>query len=748
MLRTTVVMLGMLIVGPGCRAKDRDGTESHEQARTCAHGHENGGARNCDCDRDCEPAVAAPVDPPLDEQFLTAYLATSGFTLGVPVPVAITPDGAVVFRRTPPRDPKGELFQLDVGGGTRLIAKADECPSQFARTEGVVPVNASDDGARILVYAGDGACVVGLGTPIVGVTPFNSSPHDDEGLSPDGKRVAFLVDDDLGSLLVDEPWSTVLARHPQDRSLGDHTYGLPEITARDFGRERGYWWSPDSQSIVFQRTDAHAVESIEIPYPNQPTRHPRTKPYARAGGAIPVVDLGVVSVRGGAPTWVRWDHARFPYLAKVIWVAHAPLTLVVVSRDQTELAVLRVDVATGKTQVVLSERDPAWVDIAPNRLTWLDDGSGFLWMSEMAGAWTLSHYRANGTKVRDVVAADVGLRDVAGVTPEGEVIVMAAADPREQHVWRVPLAGGAPVALTSGGGVHTAMTRYGVVVVTSILRDGGTTVTAIRGNVRREVPGAAERPALVPTTVIEELQVGDHRQYVAITRPRAFDRRRRYPVLVNVAGDPAHKAVVDARDTYLLDQWIADAGFIVLRSDGRGTPDRGRDFQRAISGDVTTLPLADQIGGLAAACAVHPEFDRAHVGVFGTGFGGYVATMAVLQHPEVFAAASATTPILDWGWFRVAYAERYLKLPEANADGYRRANALGYADKLTRPLLVVQKLAYDVEASTVRAFVGATAPAHKLVELVDLPFTPDDRVTETVRVRAPVEFFRRQLAVH
>ena len=95
--------------------------------------------------------------------------------------------------------------------------------------------------------------------------------------------------------------------------------------------------------------------------------------------------------------------------------------------------------------------------------------------------------------------------------------------------------------------------------------------------------------------------------------------------------------------------------------------------------------------------ASHPELDVARTGVLGTRHGGYFATMAVLLHPEVFSAAAATEPITDWELFDTAFTERYLRTPAGNAEGYRRTSALTYADRLSRPLLVIHELTDELE---------------------------------------------------
>src|SRR4029077_5658769 len=136
------------------------------------------------------------------------------------------------------------------------------------------------------------------------------------------------------------------------------------------------------------------------------------------------------------------------------------------------------------------------------------------------------------------------------------------------------------------------------------------------------------------------------------------------------------------RDAYVMDQWYADAGFIVVRSDGRGTPNRGAAWERAISEDLITAPLEDQVGALQALGARYRELDLTRVGVFGWSFGGYFSTMAVLLRPDVFACAVAGAPVTDWELYDTAYTERYMRMPEHNVDGYKRTSALTYADKL------------------------------------------------------------------
>jgi len=62
--------------------------------------------------------------------------------------------------------------------------------------------------------------------------------------------------------------------------------------------------------------------------------------------------------------------------------------------------------------------------------------------------------------------------------------------------------------------------------------------------------------------------------------------------------------------SWLLPQWLADQEFIVVSIDNRGTPGRGRDWERALYKKFGSLPLADQVAGLQALRRKYPRPDR------------------------------------------------------------------------------------------------------------------------------------------
>lgn len=135
----------------------------------------------------------------------------------------------------------------------------------------------------------------------------------------------------------------------------------------------------------------------------------------------------------------------------------------------------------------------------------------------------------------------------------------------------------------------------------------------------------------------------------------------------------------------------------MLHADNRGTPGRGRAWERSIQGAFAAVPLEDQVAALEALAEREPAIDLARVGVMGHSFGGYLAALCVMRRPDVFRAAVAGAPVVDWMNYDTAYTERYLGVPPpaGRSDAYERNGLVPYAGALQRPLLLLHGTADD-----------------------------------------------------
>lgn len=706
--------------------------------------------------------------PTPDDSLLEQIVATLGFRLGLPAGIWVSPGGdQVLFRRSDPRSFTHDLYAFDVASGkterilsaeTLLKGSAEKLsPEEKARrermrlsTRGITGFSASRDGgvllvplsSRLFLYDRTGGATRELHPGGVPVAPI---------LSPDGKHVAYSVDDDLRVLDI----ASGDERQLTHKTSPDVTNGLAEFAAQEeMDRRAGTWWSPDSRYLAYQETDNSQVETWYLADATHPDRAPASFHYPQAGTKNAVVRLGVVAQTGGHTVWVDWDNKAFPYLARVTWTEGAPLTIVIQNRAQTEERVLAVDPRTGKTHQLLVEHDDAWINLDPTMPRWLPDGSGFLWSTERGGGWQLELRGKDGALVRTLTEAGLGYRSLAGLDEaRGAAWVVASADPRDAQIVRVPLDGSAIEQVTSEPGLHgVTVGRHTGVYVLSWRDPKGVVHDQVRrpdGAVVGELPQVAEKPSHLPDPEMTSVEVGGRTHYAVVLRPETFDKTRRYPVVVSCYGGPHVTVVHDDRMAYLLDQWLADAGFVVVKMDGRGTPYRGRAWERVIKDDLITVPLADQVAILEALGKTRPEMDLNRVGITGWSFGGYLSAMAILLRPDVFKAAVAGAPVTDWRYYDTHYTERYMGLPEKNKAGYDRGSALVHAGELSRPLLLVHGTTDDNVYFTHSLLLSQKLfLAGKTFDMLPLAgFThmvPDPTVKKALQHRI-LDFFRRTL---
>ena len=187
----------------------------------------------------------------------------------------------------------------------------------------------------------------------------------------------------------------------------------------------------------------------------------------------------------------------------------------------------------------------------------------------------------------------------------------------------------------------------------------------------------------------------------------------------------------------------------MIVTDGRGTPGRGSDWERAVHGDFAGPTLDDQVDALHAVAEQVPGLDLDRVAIRGWSFGGYLAALAVLRRPEVFHAAIAGAPVTEWRLYDTHYTERYLGDPADQPDHYDANSLLPLAHDLTRPLLLIHGLADDnvVAAHTLQlsaALLEAGRP-HEVLPLAGIThMTPQEEVAENLLLHQ-LDFLHRAL---
>jgi dipeptidyl-peptidase-4 len=166
--------------------------------------------------------------------------------------------------------------------------------------------------------------------------------------------------------------------------------------------------------------------------------------------------------------------------------------------------------------------------------------------------------------------------------------VLASNDPTEAQLWRVDLAKPWKAKrVAEGRGVESAeFARDGNLRVRMVAPEHGAKhwwVEDAAGQAQRRAAFGGRGTGLRAQRAVAD--VGPDSLRAFIVRPRDFRPGVRYPVVDWAYAGPHSLRVTRSGRSYLREQWLADQGFIVVTVDGRGTPWRGRTFERAIRGD-------------------------------------------------------------------------------------------------------------------------------------------------------------------
>lgn len=692
------------------------------------------------------------------DSFPRQYARTQRLTLGEPRTFTVSPDGErIVFVRTASGDdPVNQLWMYNVNThteellldprqlGADLSTMTDEEKRRRERARegaGGIVTYSTDAEVRTIATIVGGALVL-LDVEDKSVTLPNVAPGIfDARLSPDGSRVAYI----RGRAL------QVCTRDGNETTIADDTnpdifWGSAEfIAAEEMGRQRGFWWSPDSKALAATRVDVSPIPLWTIADPAQPETPSQTHRYPAAGTHNALVSLHIISIDSHAHVDVTFP-GEWEYLTSVSWT-HGGLIGQTQTRDQREVTMYSIDTSTGVCKELLNDVDHAWVELVPGVPT-LSSDRQLITCQERDGARRL--YVSGDL----VTPATMQVRSIVSVGNEVVFIANDVDTPWTHHVMCYSLTERtlSHITPTDFDGVASAVSAAGTTLLrTATLRSTRATFSIHTStSANAQINSFTEEPLVNPNVTIHT--VGRRQIPVAIVMPSnntGITNDARLPVLFDPYGGPHAQRVLAARSAYLSSQWFADQGFCVVIADNRGTPGKGTVYERAVLHDLAGPVLEDQIEVLDALHELEPRADTSRVAIRGWSFGGYLAALAVLRAPEKFHTAVAGAPVTDWRLYDTHYTERYLRHPGIDDEPYTQTSLIKYARDLQRPLLLIHGLADDnvVAAHTLQlsSALLAAGKDHEVLPLSGVThMTPQEEVAENLLLHQ-LRFIRRTL---
>lgn len=691
--------------------------------------------------------------------------------------VAFTPDGAAItYLFSGEGTLEQQLWRFDLASGERRTLTGDDATTtatgefsieeqlrrersrtrergvtdyQFVQTEGNGPL-------VLLVPRGGALCTRSGDGPLTKVS--GSEGALDATLSPDGRQVAFVRDDEL--------WVAALAGADAPRQLthgagNGITNGIAEYIAQEeMGRGKGFWWSPDSRQIAYVWADSSHIPIYPIVHQGTDTPVIEEHRYPFAGQPNARVRLGILPIDGDAETrWLDLGPDDDIYLARVNWRPDGTLTAQIESRDQRTLRLVAFDEQGSATTVIEEHGDP-WINLA-DALRFLQSGE-FLWSHERSGFRHLALYAADGREIRTLTAGEWVVTGVVALDAERRIVYFHGTRDgvTERHLYRVALDGGPIERLTVGAGWHETVISpaIGLYVDRYGSRESAPTLTIRRLDGNDAVAtlfadeGATATALGLPVPELARFQTADGTtlQAAIYAPPDAGRDERRYPVIVSVYGGPHAQRVVDnwPLTVDLRAQYLAQQGYVVLMVDNRGSANRGLRFEGALAGDMGRIEVADQVAGVRWL-SERPYVDGTRVGIYGWSYGGYMTCMALLREPEIFKVGVAGAPVTHWDGYDTHYTERYMGHPARNPGGYRESSPLNHVAALQGNLLLIHGLIDEnVHFRHTARLIAALTTTGKEYDLVLFPgerHMPRDAKGLEYQETRLVEYFQAHL---
>jgi dipeptidyl-peptidase-4 len=541
--------------------------------------------------------------------------------------------------------------------------------------------------------------------------------------NPDATSVAYVRQNDI---YIEDLSDSTIRRLTYDGSAAVINGGSDWVNEEELDLRDCFRWSPDGRRIAFWQFDTKGVGTFPLMYYLGDDREIVTQvpdkqtgpyplmvdvPYPMAGTTNSAVRAGIVDAKGGAVKWLAISgDPRQHYIAHLQWLDAGTLIIQQLNRLQNTEDYLLADAGTGAVRQMWRNHDDAFITIGFGGLPEAQpvrNGAEILAVSEKDG-W-LHVYRVS-REGRETLVTRGGMDaiEIAGLDEKaGWLYFIASPDNATQrYLFRAPLDGRSePVRVTprefTGTNSYTISPdgRYAFHAFSRFDDPGIREMVTLPGHkvVRLTDDNAELKQKLgtLATSPVEyfKASAGDGAMVDGyMLKPVDFDPSKRYPVLVYVYGEPAAQTVADrwGGSTALYHRYIANLGYLVVSFDNAGTPaPRGRNWRKSIYGAVGVLSSKQQAAALRSFADTRSYVDLDRVAVWGWSGGGSTTLNLLFRSPDLYKVGMAVAPAPDRRLYDSIYEERYMGLPQENADGFRQASAINFADRLKGDLLIV-----------------------------------------------------------
>ncbi len=397
------------------------------------------------------------------------------------------------------------------------------------------------------------------------------------------------------------------------------------------------------------------------------------------------------------------------------------------SADNKDRWIMQLEMATGKTKILASVHDDAWVG-GPGgfSLGWLPDNKRVYFQSERDGFAHLYKVSIDGGQPVQLTSGSFEVSDVR-LSEDKTKFYFTSSEGSffERNLYSMSFDGGARTKLTSMQGNNQATVSPDQTKL-AILRSYANKPTELyiapnkTGVTEGEIKQVTNSPTdewksynwIAPPIVSIKARDGAT-VYGRLYKPANFKKGGPAVVFVHGAGylQNVHNWWSSYYREYMFHHLLMEKGYTVLDIDYRGSAGYGRDWRTGIYRFMGGKDLTDHVDAVDYLVKEH-GVDAKRVGLYGGSYGGFITLMAMFTTPDVFAAGAALRPVTDWAHYNDGYTSNILNLPQNDQEAYRKSSPIYHAAGLKGALLICHGMV-DVNVN----YQDSVRLAQKLIEL-------------------------------
>lgn len=533
----------------------------------------------------------------------------------------------------------------------------------------------------------------------------NKSKQSIPTFSHDGRMLAYVADNNI--------WLAKFDYETESQVTKDGTFGKIINGATDWVYEEEFGvtslmdFSADNRLLAFVRFDETEVPQYSFQeYANNLYPQLISFKYPKAGEANSKISCNVFDIDAKTIRKMNIPAANVEYIPRIEFLPTGDeLAVMTLNREQNSFSMYYANARSAVARQVLHEENERYIDSELlNSIRFF--GNQFTYMSEKDGYSHIYLYQNTGVLEKQLTTGQYDVTELLEIDPLTKTVFYESAEegPLYRSIYKVDMVKGLKTKLSTKKGTNSAsFSRNGKYFINRYSNTSTPAQIGLCDATGKELRILEANTSLkntlsglsVPSKEFITVKAADGSTSLNgyIMKPANFDPSRKYPLVMVQYSGPNSQQVQDRFGIDWTD-YLTTQGFIVACVDGRGTGARGEDFRKCTYMNLGVKESDDQAAA-ARHFATLSYVDKDKIAIWGWSYGGYNVLMSMSRGGGIFKAGVAIAPVTDWKFYDTVYAERFMRTPQQNQEGYDNASPIKLASKLEGNLLLIHGTADD-----------------------------------------------------